>query len=162
MDTIYFYSHRGPFGDFSNFWSSPFTDPDTGLNYWCSEQFFMKAKQELFDPENTILGQAIMNSTSATHIKRLGRSVQNYDDRVWSEHRYQIMVKGLYYKFSQSPELRARLISTGTYRLAEASPTDTIWGIGLSIVDAQSGKPWRGQNLLGQALMEVRSKLQAS
>ena len=34
-----------------------------------------------------------------------------------------------------------------------------VEGIGLNIKSAQSGKTWRGQNLLGKALMRVRDYL---
>lgn len=43
----------------------------------------------------------------------------------------------------------------------EASPIDTIWGIGLSEKDrrAWNRETWRGQNLLGEILTKVRDKL---
>ena len=43
----------------------------------------------------------------------------------------------------------------------EASPYDNIWGIRLaaSSPEAQDPMKWRGQNLLGFALMEVRDEL---
>ena len=45
--------------------------------------------------------------------------------------------------------------------LVEASPYDNIWGIRLSAnsLEAQDPMKWRGQNLLGFALMEVRDEL---
>ena len=45
--------------------------------------------------------------------------------------------------------------------LVEASPYDRIWGIGLAQEDACSRNPlsWRGENLLGFALMEARDAL---
>ena len=44
----------------------------------------------------------------------------------------------------------------------EASPMDTIWGIGLAQDNSQANDPtkWRGDNLLGFALMVVRDQLQ--
>ena len=49
-----------------------------------------------------------------------------------------------------------KLKSTGDSILAEAAPNDLIWGIGLSVSDAQKGGIWRGSNLLGETLMKVR------
>ena len=45
--------------------------------------------------------------------------------------------------------------------LVEASPDDRIWGIGLAADNLNINNPhlWQGTNLLGSALMEVRSLL---
>ena len=53
------------------------------------------------------------------------------------------------------------LVQTGDRRLAEASPHDNLWGIGLSACDPCASSPdsWCGQNLLGQALEHAREIL---
>ncbi|MDR0273088.1 MAG: NADAR family protein, partial [Clostridiales bacterium] len=53
------------------------------------------------------------------------------------------------------------LLSTNDKILVEASPLDTIWGIGYSKDNDKAANPqnWRGLNLLGFALMEVRDEL---
>ena len=53
------------------------------------------------------------------------------------------------------------LISTKDSILVEASPYDKIWGIGMSSNNENIENPllWRGLNLLGFALMEVRDEL---
>ena len=73
----------------------------------------------------------------------------------------QYMLLGNWHKFSQNRELREFLLSTGDSVLVEASPYDAIWGIRLaaSSPEAQDPMKWRGQNLLGFALMEVRDEL---
>ena len=47
--------------------------------------------------------------------------------------------------------------------LVEASPVDSIRGIGLAADNARAENPrqWNGLNLLGFALMEVRDRLRA-
>ena len=60
----------------------------------------------------------------------------------------------LYYKFSQNPILRDKLLSTRDADIYEASPYDKIWGIGSTDVNDIKGK-----NLLGKALMDVRATL---
>ncbi len=47
--------------------------------------------------------------------------------------------------------------------LVEASPRDRVRGIGLAASDDRATDPsrWRGQNLLGFALMEARARLAA-
>jgi len=54
--------------------------------------------------------------------------------------------------------LRDFLMKTGKQVITEASPVDSIWGIGLAAEDPDAGKPskWKGENLPGYALMEVR------
>ena len=39
---------------------------------------------------------------------------------------------------------------------------DSVWGIGISVSEAVKGCDWRGQNLLGQALVAVRDQLLAA
>lgn len=63
------------------------------------------------------------------------------------------------WKFHQNKELRVSLEKTGDAILVEASPMDRIWGIGLGEKSAKEGKAWRGQNLLGKALVKVREAL---
>ncbi len=50
---------------------------------------------------------------------------------------------------------------TGTKQLGEASPNDRYFGCGLGMNDPDVGDvtKWTGQNLLGKALMEVRTEL---
>jgi len=61
-------------------------------------------------------------------------------------------------QFSQNSYLKTILLETAGTVLAEASPNDTKWGIGYPADDprAKRRKLWRGTNLLGQVLMEVR------
>jgi ribA/ribD-fused uncharacterized protein len=94
--------------------------------------------------------------------KKLGRQVIGLDDKVWLEHRWAIVVRGNTAKFTQHPALAA--VSdrqTGERVIVEASPYDRIWGIGIPAdhPDAERPQNWRGFNLLGFALMEVRQKL---
>ena len=64
-------------------------------------------------------------------------------------------------KFGQNKVLRRTLLATGELTLVEAAPNDRIWGIGRSVKDAAAGATWDGLNLLGRALMQVRSELRA-
>ena len=77
---------------------------------------------------------------------------------LWIQHREQIVKQGLIYKFTQSEECMDALMNTGSSIIAEASPYDKIWGIGITSKQARRGKKWMGLNLLGQLLMEVRDE----
>ena len=62
------------------------------------------------------------------------------------------------HKFSQNEKLKQFLLNTKDKILAEASPHDKIWGIGMAEDDKEILNPekWKGENLLGKALMKVR------
>lgn len=79
---IYFYGHKeGPYKCFSIYYPCVFQDNKYTWN--CSEQFFMKVKQDTFDSDNETITQAIISQSSPTEIKKLGRKVQNYNEGVW-------------------------------------------------------------------------------
>lgn len=102
-----------------------------------------------------------MQSRDAKQMKALGRQVRGFDERLWDEVGYSIVLSGNYYKFTQNPAMMRFLLATGDKILVEASPLDKIWGIGLGRQSENTSRPsaWRGQNLLGFALMEVRDEL---
>jgi ribA/ribD-fused uncharacterized protein len=74
-----------------------------------------------------------------------------------------VVVAGNMAKFGQHRQLRDFLAGTGSRVLVEASPRDSVWGIGLAADDERAGSParWPRLNLLGFALMEVRHQLRA-
>lgn len=57
--------------------------------------------------------------------------------------------------------MRHYLLATGTDIIVEASPVDPIWGVGLAETDSEIKNPllWKGENLLGFSLMDVREQL---
>ena len=159
---ILFYSDKsGNYRFMSNFYPSKFIEND--IEYNCSEQYFMKKKQEMFDPTNIILANNILNNTNPKEIKKYGRQVKNYNDDVWNNERYQIMKNGLRLKFSQNPDLKQSLLATGNKNLYEASPYDNIWGTGFNANETlekinNNKQNELGHNLLGRALEEIRNE----
>ena len=119
----------------------------------------MAEKARLFG--DTKAEQKIISASNPGEAKKLGRSVLGFDDNLWFENRFSIVVNANVAKFSQNAELKTYLLGTGSRVLVEASPVDKIWGIGLAVNDAGFENPnlWKGENLLGFALMEVRSQL---
>jgi ribA/ribD-fused uncharacterized protein len=160
---LFFWGHRplpnGEIGKpcFSQWWPATFVV--SGASYPSAEHFMMAEKARLFGDEDT--RAQILDAASPKAAKELGRRVRNFDEAVWSKSRFEFVVAGNLAKFSQNPELKAFLLSTGHQVLVEASPVDRIWGIGLAANDERAMKPeaWRGLNLLGFALMEVRERL---
>ena len=87
--------------------------------------------------------------------------MQNFDDALWKANARRLVTEGNIFKFTQNADLGDFLLATGDTVLVEASPRDCIWGIGLSQGNPKAQHPdtWRGQNLLGFALMDVREML---
>ncbi|KAI9033010.1 hypothetical protein DFJ74DRAFT_650427 [Hyaloraphidium curvatum] len=142
---------------FSQWHPSPFTHADT--DYPTAEHFMMATKALLFKDLPSFL--RITQTESPEQVKKLGRGVRGFDARVWDDNKFETVVLGNYLKFSQNPGLRAALLATGDKILVEASPVDRIWGIGLAEddPDAEDEAKWKGENLLGKALMRVRADL---
>jgi ribA/ribD-fused uncharacterized protein len=114
-----------------------------------------------FDKKNLDIQNKILRETNPVSVKRLGRSIRNFNEGVWKTKRLDIMQNGLLLKFRQNPKLGQLLMETGNKSLFEASPFDKIWGIGLS-ADTASGlslSKYPGSNLLGKTLEDVRSIL---
>lgn len=132
-----------------------------GVTYRCAEQFMMAEKARLFGDE--AIRAKILASASPRAHKALGRRVSGFDQAVWERSALDIVVRGNRAKFSQNPAMRAALLATGDKLLVEASPLDKIWGVGLRADDPRvhDRATWRGQNLLGEALMRVRAELRA-
>ena len=84
--------------------------------------------------------------------------LEGFDKEQWDKACDGIVKRGNQAKFSQNPELKEFLLKTGKRILVEASPRDRIWGIGMgrSNPDAENPLKWKGTNLLGFALTEVR------
>ena len=130
-----------------------------GVRYHTAEQYMMAQKALLFGDKETCA--KIMAASHPKEYKALGRNVKSFSDDVWNAHKKKIVVRGNIAKFGQNKELKAFLLATGDRVLAEASPYDRIWGIGMSSDSCDIDNPhqWKGENHLGFALMEVRDLL---
>lgn len=142
---------------FSQWWLSPFKAEK--ITYKTAEHWMMAKKAELFEDQEIL--EKILKADSPAEAKKLGREVRNYDDKIWLKNRYKIVKQGNYLKFSQNADLKTFLLNTKERVLVEASPVDPIWGIGMASdhKDVLNPEKWRGLNLLGFALMEVRNEL---
>lgn len=157
MDIICFHNPDEENGYLSNWYQSRFVVDD--VQFSSMEQYMMYQKAVCFGDSN--IAAQILETDDVSVIKVLGRSVAGYDDNLWSGIRQIVVYQGLYEKFSQNEELKAWLFQTGDAILAECAVKDKIWGIGLSMKDPDrlERAKWKGQNLLGYALMMVRERL---
>lgn len=130
-----------------------------GIKYENAEQYMMANKAKLFG--DTQAQRKIMAEKDPKVVKELGRSIKGFKSDLWDKYAQNIVRRGNFLKFNQNPELKEFLVSTGDDILAESSPFDTIWGIGMGDRDKKHKDPinWKGQNLLGYILMDVRDQL---
>lgn len=130
-----------------------------GIRYPTAEHYMMAEKARLFLDAAAL--DRILQSGNPAVAKAAGRQVLGFDEEVWCAKRWDIVVKANYAKFSQNAALRDFLLGTGEHVLVEASPVDQVWGTGVAADSPHAKNPeeWTGLNLLGFALMEVRSQL---
>jgi ribA/ribD-fused uncharacterized protein len=142
---------------FSQWYPSEFKVGD--IVYFSAEHWMMAKKALLFNDAE--IAEKILAEEKPAVAKALGREVKNFDATVWNEAAYSIVVEGNQHKFFQDKDLKQYLINTRDKIIVEASPLDPIWGIGLAHDAKQATDPfnWKGTNLLGFALMEVRDIL---
>lgn len=163
VEYLYFWGHQpAPTGEpgrgcLSQWWPVTFTVD--GRAFASAEHWMMWHKALLFGDEAA--GERIIAARTPAEAKKLGAQVRGFDEETWTARRYDIVVAGNVAKFGQHDDLRAYLVGTGDRVIVEASPLDRIWGIGLAADDPRAADPaaWRGLNLLGFALMDVRAAL---
>lgn len=160
---IFFWGHTPKTGEaigkfiFSQWYPSLFIVD--GVQYQTAEHWMMAKKAQLFNDGYAF--ERIIASIKPGEVKQIGREIKGFNESIWQQERYRIVKEGNYYKFLQHADFAKYLIDTGDRVIVEASPVDNIWGIGMAEDNAQIQNPsaWRGLNLLGFALMEVRYAL---
>jgi ribA/ribD-fused uncharacterized protein len=155
-----FYLFFGEENPLSNWHRSTFVV--RGRTFHWNEQFLMYCKAMLFGDLET--AEKVLAAQSPRECKSLGRDVRPYVDKVWAEKREYYDYYGALHKFQQNPSMARFLLNTGDLELVEASPYDTIYGVGL---DAHSPsiihkRLWRGTNIHGRATQRVRDELAIS
>lgn len=163
FDFLCFWGHRGRADGaptracFSQWYPAPFMVD--GVRYATAEHWMMAGKARLFGDTGALA--KVLAHDDPAKAKAAGRGVRDFDEAVWTAHRFDLVVAGNRAKFEAHPSLRDFLLGTGDSVLVEASPVDPVWGIGLAADAPAAHDPaaWRGLNLLGFALMAVRGAL---
>ncbi|KAL9646675.1 hypothetical protein ABK040_001098 [Willaertia magna] len=139
---------------FSNFYPASYTLD--GITFKTSEQGLMYEKAKLFKDEETM--QQILECERPRDAKALGRLINNFNGEIWGASRESLFIRHLIEKFTQNPELKEILLQTDGKHLVEASPNDSVWGIGLNEKEARRISPykWPGKNILGKLLDRTR------
>lgn len=143
MAEVKFHGTKGTYGCFSNFYPAVITLRD---KEWPTTEHFFQAMKF----EGSKYADTIRTAANPTKAKRLGKSRAHPLRTDWESVRYPLMLEALRAKFTQHQKLREVLLSTGSSPISEHTCRDRIWG---------DGGDGSGQNLLGKALMQVRSEL---
>ena len=170
MDTVYFWKPESPNGYLSNWYESQFYLPNDSNKYSAKlrvsdEYYFRTSEHAMMWRKALLMGDhttanTILKTINPAIVKKLGRQVKPWNEHLWNTQREQIMYECCLAKFTQNKELKKELLATGEAMLVEASPYDSIWGIGITEREARSGVQSKGLNLLGKALMKVRGDIQ--
>lgn len=160
---IFFWGHTNKHNEdvgkfvFSQWFYSPFVVD--GIEYKTTEHWMMAHKAKLFGDNKAF--EELIKADKPGEVKDIGRQIMGFDEIKWNDKKFEIVKAGNIHKFHQNKKLKDFLLGTADKVIVEASPTDTIWGIGLTKDSSMVDNPysWRGSNLLGFALMETRDFL---
>ena len=141
--TIYFYTPKDVYGDFSNF--SKYGVELDG-KWWRTTEHYFQA-QKFYDEEYK---EVIRNAPDPKTAANLGRSREVPIREDWGNIKDDVMRKAVLAKFRTHKQLRNRLLETGNQKLVENAPGDYYWGCGAD---------GTGKNMLGKILEEVREIL---
>jgi len=139
-----------------------FDDEYVFLSNFAHRPIIIKGKtwvtvEHIFQAAKTLdedMREQIRLATTPGKAKQTGRKVHLRSD--WEEIKEQVMLKCIRLKFRQYPGLKEQLLSTKDTVLIEGNTWhDNIWG-DCSCPKCQKIK---GENLLGQILMQVREEL---
>ena len=131
-----------------------------GTTYSSSEQWIQVSKARLF-PGNEQLIKQMMSTHEPLELKRLGYRVKNFNVRIWNDQAFDVLYPGIKAKFFQNEYALNFLDSTDRKLIVEASPNDTLFGVGLSIKDKNilNTTAHKGENIQGKMLMKARTEL---
>lgn len=160
---VFFWGHTPPEDGsvdstcLSQWYEAPFAID--GIKFFTAEHYMMYHKARLFGDSDA--AAKVMQADNPGEAKAIGRNVRNFQQEEWDKHCIEIVIRGNICKFAQNREILTYLLATKDKVLVEASPYDTIWGIGLGSDAKGIENPltWKGKNLLGFALMETRARL---
>lgn len=144
--TIRFYRVGDRYGAFSNF--APYSIEIEGTIWPTSEHYFQA--QKFLDGE---VRERVRTAKSPMVAAGIGRGKRDRRRADWDRMRDEVMLRAVRAKFSQHPELRELLLSTGDEEIVEHTPNDDYWG---------DGGDGSGANMLGKIVMMVRSELRES
>jgi hypothetical protein len=151
-NVTYFFRKRSPL---SNHHPAPFRLDD--VDYTSSEQYYFAEMERRCSDEGALA--TVMGSDDPTVQMNAGRGIR-VKTKAWESHRLKAMKDGVRQKVLQNEYIRQFLKDTGDSTIAECSPNDDYFGIGLGMNDEKrkNNNKW-GHNHMGVLLESIRSEL---
>jgi ribA/ribD-fused uncharacterized protein len=148
---------KGEWRMLSNMYEAPFQVDS--ITFPTVEHYFQWAKAKQFGDGG--IADKILKTPSPKAVKALGKKVKDFVKEEWDKTKDGVMRTAVKAKFVQHPDLKTKLLETGTRPIGEASARDKYWGIGTSADTAKANDPakWPGKNVLGKILQELRTEL---
>lgn len=130
-----------------------------GKRFSSTEQYIMYRKCMILGDEAA--AKQVMTTDDPGQQQAIGRNARNYHNTVWDGVCQVVAMRGLLAKFSQHDDLRQKLLETGNAYLVECARSDRRWACGIGLYDdnRRDIDRWKGKNILGFALMEVRKSM---
>ena len=156
-DAVFFHLPEEPNGYLSNWYPAEFTID--GVTFSSTEQYIMYRKCKIFGDEEA--ASAILETNDPAKQQAIGQGANGFDSTIWNGMKQVVAYRGLLAKFSQNENLKQQLLDTGNAYLVECAHKDIIWACGIRLTEEERFdiSKWRGQNILGFALMEVRNTI---
>lgn len=157
---IFFHKPEEENGFLSNLYPSEFRYMD--MQFENAEQYLTYMKAHICGDEE--MEEKVMQGEEPRLIRRMRRRMDQENEisqKLWPEIRQEVARWGVRQKFLQNQALQEELLATNYALLAEASDANEVWAIGLPMEEYKKYKPgnWKGQNLMGKVLMDVRREL---
>ena len=140
----------------------PFTVPPWGgscagvtVRASCGEKVVMLLKASIMHDYTSF--QALSALEDPADLKARGKLITGFNETVWQQVVCSVALAVTSWKFTHVHVFRQLVLRHGRPIFAEASPTDALWGIGVSADDSRALSPhaWPGANILGWALQSV-------
>ncbi len=157
---IIFKTPEDEWGEFSNQYPSPFTY--MGIRFETVEQFlfYMKA---VFGRSKATAEKVLASGGDSAALNKISKKQRLLEGNSWDAVRPQMMRIGMRQKFLQNPELRKKLLSTGFRLLVEMPKEGLLERLIPGSEDwIQEPGKWKGKNMTGKALMQVRRDLRCA
>lgn len=94
----------------SQWWPSPFTVGD--VRYDTAEHWMMAGKARLFGDAEA--ERAALEAKTPAEAKKAGRLVRGFDEAIWTQERFALVVEGSVHKFASTPSCARTCCPPGT------------------------------------------------